>query len=151
MDAGVSFSGYTRAHGSKDFKMRIELIQAYTFSGVANNGAVTGVLPIKPYERLAVAINTTALTGAPTNFNYHFVPIEKNTSAQLFDPNSMQSENQNAVGVEFIDMSKTNPVTPMAFGPIFFNVFEEAIIILTFTGGTAPTASGSVYVFGSHP
>ncbi len=131
--------------------MRIELLNAYSFSGVANNGAVTTVLAIKPFERLAIAVNTTAVTGAPTNWNYHFVPIEKNSAVQLFDPNSIQSENQTAVGVEFLDIAKATPVAPMAFGPVFFNVFEEAIIVVTFTGGTAPTATGIVYVFGSHP
>lgn len=131
--------------------MRIELLNAYAFSNIGNNGAVTGILAIKPYERLAIAVNTTSTGGNPTNWNYHFVPVEKSSSVQLFDPNSIQSENQNAVGIEFLDMAKTNPLTPMTFGPVFFNVFEEAIVILTFAGGTNPTASGTVYIFGSHP
>lgn len=130
--------------------MRIDLIGVYPFTAAANNAVLADKLNIKPYNRISIACVSTSVTGTPTSWVFHFYQIEKNSMTVVGEASGLQCEpNSSAPGVDYIDQAHAGvALQVLTDGPSFENCWEMGQVVLTFSGGTSPTLTGTVYVWG---
>lgn len=124
--------------------MRIDTFKI-PFAGVAEDGNIA-VLHVESFERFAVGVEVTSVTGAPTNFHFEAHPAESATDGTEFKTaGDLRSPDMTAAGRTMLTM-RGSP-TPAPVNPVQDNAFVWIHIHAHFTGGAAPTVAGNVFVW----
>jgi len=125
--------------------MRLEHYERmFTTIGSGQGFIVADDLPMPDFERVYIAIETTAIAGAPTNFHYDARP-KHGSNVLDSQADTIRSADQTAAGTFALDRLRTNAeVKDMSWEV----VWPTMRITVEFSGGTNPTVTGIVHIMG---
>jgi len=115
-------------------------VEKRVFSGVAAGGTLAE-FQVDDSFQVGFAVDVDSVTGAPTSYRAVAVPYVDQQIGGATE-HIRKTADMTAAGVAFLGQRLT------AIGEIAFeNVYRTVRVIADFTGGTAPTMTGSVYMF----
>jgi hypothetical protein len=122
--------------------MRMD-IEKLAFSGVAGGGVLADIDCSDAFQ-VGFAVDVDSVTGTPTNYRAIAIALQGATPDVLGGATEhiRKTADMTAPGTAFLGQRGT------AVGEVAFeNVYQKVRVIADFTGGTAPTMTGNLYVF----
>ena len=105
------------------------------------HGGILADLDVSDVYQVAVAVDVDSVTGTPTSYRAIAIGLADQAIGSA-DEHIRKTVDITAPGIYFLGNRGT------AVGEIAFeNAYIKIRIIADFTGGTAPTMTGSIYVF----
>ncbi len=98
-------------------------------------------------HQAAIIVDVDSIVGAPTSFELFIVPLEDQELTQDANKAIRRAGGTSGAapavaGIWMLGYRETTVVEPA-----FENVYKKIRVRVSFTGGTSPTITGSVYVF----
>jgi hypothetical protein len=124
--------------------MRIDTPTA-DFTSVGNGGTLYTVDTVS-YDVISLVVQVASITGAPTNFTVTAYP-ETADGQSINGGNGLNTGAKTATGLYILDLWGT---TSAQVSPVVENTFPRWRVVVTFTGGTSPTITGTLNMFLKH-
>jgi hypothetical protein len=119
--------------------MRMD-VRKIPFAGVAGGGKIYDV-DVRDCFQVGFAVDVDSVTGSPTNYRAVAIALEDQEVGSASE-HIRKTADMTAAGIAYLGQRDS------AVGEIGFeNVYKKIRVIADFTGGTAPTMTGSLYIF----
>ena len=121
--------------------MKIEVLEI-PFTSVSQDGNVA-VLILQNFDRFAVGVEVTSITGTPTSFYFEVHPARTTVDGSEFvSVDSLRTSDLTVAGKYMLSRRGTTPVSPVTD-----NAFEIMHVHVHFNAGSAPTVSGKTLLW----
>lgn len=129
--------------------MRVELKYNIAFSAITNGNTLAPyVLSVKDLTRVTIGVNTTSIAGSPTGITYQvgiFPTVGGAVLPNAAGADTFQSATFTGTGFLLIDRLGAQVVGM----PAMLDVFEFINIYAILAGGSSPSVTGTLYVWGA--
>lgn len=112
----------------------------FAFAAIAQGGTLAEFDASDVFQ-VALVVDVDSVAGAPTNFRAVAIPVADQALGSVAE-HIRKTADLTAAGIAFLGTRSTAVAEPA-----FENVYPKIRVIADFTAGSAPTITGSLYVF----